>query len=394
MSEIHVFYSFPLRVGTIGPGMTAWHQVVWLVRQGVQVTLYAGSCERAIHGLNDFKETLVPYGVKVPISLLGARRAKALHDKIVAKAIRRIHNKSKIDIVHCWPSGSLETLRTARELGIRTLLERPNTHTRYAFEVVAQECKKLGIKLPKRHSHAFDARKLRREEKEFELADRLLCPSRFVSKIFLDLGFKKEKIAHQQYGFEPDLFFAPTEDRREENNVFKILFVGSGEPRKGLHYALDAWLTSKASENGVFYICGGYIRRYRKLLAGKLAHPSVKEIGFDNNVSALMQKCHALILPTIEEGSALVTYEARACGCVILVSEAAGAHCRHMYDALVHKVGDVDSLRKHIDMVASDGSFYRMLKKNSLDGLDQLTWEKAAEILVGIYRQTLNSNGR
>jgi hypothetical protein len=49
------------------------------------------------------------------------------------------------------------------------------------------------------------------------------------------------------------------------------------------------------------------------------------------------------VLLTIEEGSALVTSEARGSGCVLLVSEAAAAICTYMQMALVHQVGDRDT---------------------------------------------------
>jgi glycosyltransferase involved in cell wall biosynthesis len=392
MEALKVLYSFPLRIGTVGIGMTAWHQVTGLVDQGVNVHLYVGSCEKEIRGLNVLHETLVFSELKLPIRLVGRNQACAWHDRIVAEAIRQIHKNYRIDLIHCWPSGSLQTLKTARELGIKTVLERPNTHTRYAFEVVGQECAKLGIKLPRSHSHAFDPYRLQREEEEFKLADKLLCPSEFVAKTFLDRGFKKSKIALHRYGVDLSHFNMPVDNQLESNKrPFSLVFLGSCEPRKGLHYALDAWLTSKACYNGIFYICGKYMRGYRKLLADKLAHPSVKEVGFLNDTSTLLRKCHALVLPTIEEGSALVTYEARACGCVLLVSEAAGAVCEHNKNALVHKPGDVATLREHIDMLASDRNLLSRLRKNSLAGVGELTWEKATESLVQAYHRYLNS---
>jgi glycosyltransferase involved in cell wall biosynthesis len=309
----------------------------------------------------------------------------------VARNLPRIHEKDRIDIVHCWPSGALETLRTARELGIKTVLERPNTHTRYAFEVVGRECERLGVTLPKSHPHAFDAYALKREEEEFRLADRLLCPSEFVAQTFLDKGFKREKIALHRYGFDASRFNFPRSNLiKADERPFKMVFLGSCEPRKGLHYALDAWLASKACKNGTFYICGKYIPGYRKLLADRLAHPSVKEVGSLSNVAPLLQKCHALILPSIEEGSALVTYEARACGCVLLVSNAAGAVCEHNKDALVHKPGDVATLREHIDMLASDTQLFSRLRNSSLAGVPELTWDKAADCLVRAYQKCLD----
>ena len=60
------------------------------------------------------------------------------------------------------------------------------------------------------------------------------------------------------------------------------------------------------------------------------------------------------VLPSIEEGSALVTSEARGCGCVILVSEVAGAVCHHDENALIHRVGDVEALTRHITSLHAD----------------------------------------
>jgi glycosyltransferase involved in cell wall biosynthesis len=385
MQSITVLYSFPIRVGTPGNGMTAWYQITGLVSQRIQVHLYCGSCEKPLNGLNSEKETLKPLGVKVPIRLLGMDRAAALHDKIVAKALRRLDKK--IDIVHCWPSGALETLKTARKLGIKTILERPSSHTRYVFEVVGNECEKLGIKMPKNHYTAFDNKRLSREEREFELADKLLCPSEWVVKTFLGQGTSKKKIARHQYGFDRDKFGLPSTNNRHNDKTFKMIFVGSGEPRKGLHYALDAWLASEACKKGIFYICGSYVQGYREALASRLSHPSIKELGFQNDVNSLLQKCHALILPSISEGSAIVTYEARACGCVLLVSEATGAICEHMQDGLVHKPGDVDTLRDHIDLLASDKNLRNRLQANSLTGVAGLTWTEAAKRLVKAYQE-------
>jgi len=391
---MRVLYSFPLRVGRSGIGTVAWQQVNSLAAQGIRVYLSCGSCEKPIAGLSSLRQSFVRHGVRIPIGLLGVDYASDLHDRFTAKWLMSPAGKDEVDIVHCWPIGAAKTLETARRLGIKTVIERPNTHTGYAYRVVEQECKRLGVQLGHGHSHRYQARRLRREEQEYELADLILCPSRQVRDTFIEEGFDEKKLAVHQYGFDPEVFAVPQKDTRAEDKTFKMAFVGSGEPRKGLHYALDAWLGSKASRNGVFYICGSILGDYRRLLARKLAHRSVQELGRVNNVSQIMQKSHVLVLPSIEEGSALVTYEARACGCVLLVSEAAGAVCEHNKNALVHKPGDIVTLREHIDMLASDRGRFNKLRENSLSGVSELTWQKAAESLIKAYRQCLNKNGK
>jgi glycosyltransferase involved in cell wall biosynthesis len=376
-------------------GTVAWQQVAGLVGQRLQVHLYTGSCEKEIQGLEDLKETLVFGGIKLPIRLLGAKRAVELHDRIVARNLPRIHDKNRIDIVHCWPSGALETLRTARKLGIKTVLERPSAHTGYVFKVTEDECRRLGIKLKKSHYAAFNKKALAHEESEFEAADRLLCPSEFVVKTFLEKGFQKERLLRHQEGCDPAIFSPPKFGRsRKNDSPFSMLYIGDCFPLKGLHFALEAWVGSRASEHGKFVICGRFVPGYREILEKWLQHPSVKYIPFVDSAADIMRSSDVLVLPSLAEGSSLVTYEARACGCVLLVSEASGAICEHMKDGLIHTPGDVKTLRDHIDLLASDKSLFNRLRSNSLAAISELTWDKAVERLVMAYRECLDEKRR
>jgi len=159
--------------------------------------------------------------------------------------------------------------------------------------------------------------------------------------------------------------------------------------RKGLHYALEAWLRSPASEGGTFLIAGEFLPAYQEKLASMLAHPSMKVLGHRNDVPELMRKSDILVLPTLEEGSALVTSEARGSGCVLLVSEAAGAICRHMENALVHSVGDVAALTQHFTMLQEDRALLERLRAASLATISELTWDAAGVKLLEVYRETI-----
>jgi glycosyltransferase involved in cell wall biosynthesis len=324
--------------------------------------------------------------LRIPYRLLGTMRAVALHDWIVARRIEKL--AGQIDIIHTWPLGALETLRTAARLGIPTVLERCNAHTGYAMEVVQKECDRLGVTLPPDHEHAYNAEKLNKEEQEYELADRLLCPSDFVVRTFLDRGYPAAKLARHQYGFDEKTFH-PGSETRSENPGLTMLFVGVCAVRKGVHYALEAWLKSPASRDGTFLIAGEFLPDYAEKLAPMLSHPSVRVLGHRDDVPELMRKSDILVLPTLEEGSALVTSEARGSGCVLLVSEAAGANCRNMENALVHRVGDVSALTQHITLLREDRAALERLRAASLATVSELTWSAAGRMLLEVYRQTL-----
>jgi glycosyltransferase involved in cell wall biosynthesis len=385
---IRVLYSFPHKLGAERICTTAWYQVQGLEEAGAAVTVFAGALAKPPPPRVAVACTLARGRWRIPYRLLGSMRAFALHDRIVARRLERM--AARVDLVHAWPLGALQTLRTARRLGIPTVLERPNAHTRFAYEAVRQECERLGVALPRGHEHAYNDAVLQREEEEYTLATRLLCPSEFVADTFRVRGFPADQLARHQYGFDDRIYVPPAS--RDRSSGLTMLFVGGCAPRKGLHYALEAWLRSAACRTGTFLIAGTFVPGYAEKLAALLAHPSVQLLGQRSDVPQLMQRSDLLVLSSIEEGSALVTSEARGSGCVLLVSEASGAICRHLQDGLVHRVGDVDTLVRHFDMLHADRGLLEQLRTESLRTRSQLTWSAAGVRLFDVYRDTLSAS--
>lgn len=383
---MRVLYSFPHKLGADRICTTAWYQVFGLVNAGADVRVSPGVLTKPLPTGLEIRPTLARGKLRIPYRALGSMRAFALHDYIVSRRLEK--QAGNFDIVHGWPLGCLRTLRTAARLGIPTVVERPNAHTRFAYEVVRNECERLGVVLPPEHEHSYKQDVLAKEEAEYALATRLLCPSDFVVRSFLELGFAKEKLARHQYGFDEDVYF-PDPHRQRENAGLTVLFVGGCAPRKGLHYLLEAWLGSPARHEGRLMIAGKFVPGYAEILAPMLSHPSVQVLGHRNDVPQLMKQSDILVLPSIEEGSALVTSEARGSGCVLLVSEAAGAICDHMENALVHRVGDVSMLTQHLTLVHEDRSLLGKLRATSLAGAPKITWRAAGFRLLDVYRETI-----
>jgi glycosyltransferase involved in cell wall biosynthesis len=102
-----------------------------------------------------------------------------------------------------------------------------------------------------------------------------------------------------------------------------------------------------------------------------------------------MADADALVLSSVEEGSAMVTYEARGAGCVLLVSDCSGAICTHGVDALIHQAGDVAALTAHIALLDGDRALLARLREASLAGRDGLSWDAAGRRLLEVYREAL-----
>lgn len=385
---LRVLHSFPHRLGMSRICTTAWHEIDSVVEAGAEMLVMAGDSVRPFLRPVHVETTLSRGRLRIPYRLLGTERACALHDWLVASRLPSL--AGKIDIIHAWPLAALRTIRAAKKLGIPVVLERCNAHTRFAYEVVQKECERIGVPLPSDHEHAYNKGRLEHEEKEYAEADALLCPSDFVVKTFVDQGFPPGKLFRHQYGFDERLF-VPGKQNAESGCGLTMLFVGGCAPRKGLHYALEAWLKSEASRDGRFLIVGEFIPAYREKLASMLSHPSVKVLGHRTNIPELMRQSDILVLPSIEEGSALVTSEARGSGCVLIVSEAAGAICQNMKNALVHPVGDVTALVGHIARLHDDRALLRQLRVASLDTVNEIRWAAAGMKLLQAYQNVLRA---
>ena len=353
------------------------------------MTVRAGSVHRPLPHKVRVRPTLAPGGVRIPYRVLGHLRAFDLHDRLVARSLRRL--AGEVDIVHTWPLGARHTLLAARELGIPSVLERPNAHTRFAMERVREESRRIGVALPPDHEHAYNEDLLRREEVEYELADQLLCPSEFVADTFIDEGYPRAKLARHVYGYDPGVFH-PRRDRRGDGDGLKLLFVGVCAVRKGVHFALEAWLDSPACETGTFSIAGEFLPAYADRLADMLDHPSVRVLGHRADVPDLMRAHDAFVLPSIEEGFPLACLEAIGSGCVPLVSTACSEACVDGETGFVHPVGGVEALGGHITALSEDPDLLERMRVRSLESSSRFTWDRAGERLLDVYREAVASS--
>jgi len=365
--------------------MTAWEQAVGVFGAGATLTVFAGAVARGLPAGIRVHTTLARGRLRIPYRALGLR-ALSLHDALVARALPRL--AGEIDLVHAWPLAARETLRQAKRLGIPTVLERPNAHTRFAYEVVAAECARLGVTLPPNHEHAYNAGKLAKEEEEYDLADFVLCPSEFVAQTFRDRGFSEERLVRHTYGYDDKTYY-PRETTADADGGLNALFVGVCAVRKGIHYGLEAWLRSSASLRGRLRIAGEFLPDYRAVLREGLNHPSVEVLGHSNDVPELMRGSDVLLLPSIEEGFGLVCVEAMGSGCVPLVSDACTDVVRDGEVGFVHPVGDVDALTKQLTQLDQNRTRLCELRSACLRAAPDHTWSSAGERLVEAYEDAL-----
>jgi glycosyltransferase involved in cell wall biosynthesis len=118
-----------------------------------------------------------------------------------------------------------------------------------------------------------------------------------------------------------------------------------------------------------------------------LAQPGVEVLGHRGDVAELMRAADVLVLPSIEEGSALAASEAAASGCVPLVSSVTSGNVADGVNALVHEPGDVDALTRHLDLVDGSPELLAQLRDGCLRTARDFSWNRAGYRLAEIYAE-------
>jgi glycosyltransferase involved in cell wall biosynthesis len=221
---------------------------------------------------------------------------------------------------------------------------------------------------------------------EYDTATALLTPSEAVRQTFLDRGFSPARLLRHRYGARIDA--ARVREPRTGGGL-RAVFLGRCDPRKGLHHALRAWRASRASRDGILTIHGEFLPEYRAVLGSLLDQPGIEVAGFTSAAAAALARADVLLLPAVEEGSALVTYEAQAVGCVPLVSTAAGADLIEGFTGLTHRVGDVAQLTAQLDRLAADSALLERMSKAAAARAEELGWAAAATRLADAYREAV-----
>ena len=139
--------------------------------------------------------------VKAPRLLEAHVNAQYLvHELFDRRAARHLPPKS--ELVVGWSSYALHTLRRAKELGAKTVLERGSSHIVYQDEILREEYGRLGLRgLDLAHPKIID-----KELSEYQEADFIAIPSQFVKETFISRGVPAAKLLHVPYGVTSPIF--------------------------------------------------------------------------------------------------------------------------------------------------------------------------------------------
>ncbi|KAF0094493.1 MAG: glycosyl transferase group 1 family [Puniceicoccaceae bacterium 5H] len=223
-----------------------------------------------------------------------------------------------------------------------------NSHWLHQYELLADECARLGLEPPPFHEAERD-RRLR----DYEQADYILGPSDFVLESFRQRGFDARRLLKVRYGAP-----APVETEREAPDPdlpFRVLYVGQLNYRKGVRYLAEAFERLELPRKELWLVgpsapptgCEGRAWPEGTRLLG------VKK---GAQLEALYAQADAFVQPSLEEGLSLVVGEAMAHGLPVVASTHSGAAelLEDGVSGFLFAPRDVERLTAHLQALAED----------------------------------------
>jgi glycosyltransferase involved in cell wall biosynthesis len=236
-------------------------------------------------------------------------------------AILLIKEINTYDLFITWAGNSLEfyksnTLKKNLKKKI-TILECGSTHILHKVKVMKR--------LYRQNNFKFIINKdfIKRELEEYKLAKYVVVPSNYAKKTFKSFGINENKIFVNPYGVDKKVFYIDNLYTQQKTKI-KILFCGNASLRKGFHLLIDA--SKYFSNMNIQLIHIGSVEREIRSYMRKKNINSFVFLGQkkQKELFKFYNQADALILPSLEEGLALVQLQSLACGTPIISSDQAG----------------------------------------------------------------------
>lgn len=207
----------------------------------------------------------------------------------------------------------------------------------------------------------------------------LVCPSEFVRNDLIEnFGVDPASTVLAPYAVNPkwlDLETIPDRGR--------VLFAGSANVRKGIHYLAGA---ANALQG-----------RCRVRIAGSVSdkvrdHPDAAELEFLGHLGQAemaqeFARADVFVLPSLAEGSASVTAEALGAGVPVVTTKAAGSIVRDGIDGIVVPERDSGAIADAVWSIVSDRKRREVMSRAARHRAQQFGWDGFVETVRAAARQ-------
>lgn len=207
--------------------------------------------------------------------------------------------------------------------------------------------------------------------------DFAICPSEAVRDDLANHnGIPRELSIVVPYGMNPELLELQPKPQRG-----RVLFVGTAELRKGIHYlALAAEKLAAKKIQCEFRVAGNVSLQIAR-------RTECKHLNFlgrvpRERIAEEYQSADVFVLPSLAEGSAEVTYEALATGLPVITTRAAGSVVRDGIEGRIVPERNADALADAIEELVENRALRDHMAVAARERARDYTWERYGERLI------------
>lgn len=293
----------------------------------------------------------------------------------------------KVDVFIGWSGSSLETLIAAKNKNVITILERGSSHYNYQMKILDQEFTK--------HNKFFkpDFKIWQRELLEYELADYISVPSKYVYNSFIENGIPRNKLILNNYGVDLSSF----KQIEKKDDVFRIIYAGGFTIRKGVTYLLKAFTELDLPNSEFIHL--GSISDETIELRKKYSSAKIKYLGHQkqSDLYKYYSQGSVFVMMSLEEGMAMVQLQAMACGLPLICSENSGGEdliSSQSEEGFVIPIRDVNMLKQKILYLYDNPKALNLMSKKAKSKVSNgYSWDDYGDRYVENLNNIINLKG-
>ncbi len=373
---MRVVYSIGAKFAGGGIGTTAYHGVRGLHRHGMLHRLLCGS----------FRPTEIPRG-KIRAMGLPSRVLRKLAVYDPSHRLSYLHNVlydlwayrliEAGELFHVWGGHGLRSVYRARELGAITVVQWASSHLLHRVQLLREEYARWGL------SFRLPRAALQRGLDELAQTNYVLIPSEYVRTTFKQQGVPEEKIIQIPFGVDTTRF---RQVKKRASHSFRVLFVGTVSIAKGILDLLRAW-QHLGWQDAELWVVGRLSSEASFLLREYTQTPGLRLLGHRTDIPQIYRQADVFAFPSIDEGSALVTYEALASGLPVVTTPNAGSVVRDGVEGFIVPIRDVDALATALERLRANERLRQEMGRAARERAEAFTWERHGDALAEVYRR-------
>lgn len=292
------------------------------------------------------------------------------------------------DFFHFVVPAGLNSAQKAKRQGSIVIADVRTAYPDYQINLIKQENELWGLNIKSVDSLH------NRSKAEYEIADYIIVPSEFAKKTFLGAGFDESKIFCIPYGVDHTKFSQfHTPNDRSRDNIFRILYVGSLSPLKGIHYLMQAFGELNLPDAELLlvgHIEDSYREHVLKVMTG------IKNIRAIGSIShGELQQYYAsasvFVLPSLTDSFGMVSLEAMACGVPVIVTENTGSNdavCDGE-NGFIIPIRDSEAIKKKLLWLYHHPDIRLEMGKSAYRRSCDYTWDAYGQRLIAVYNKIL-----